>query len=110
MLTSKLVIIKPLISTSVNPSKSSSLVAVIIATPVFPLKSKLGRLIDSSGIVTPPVTSHFKICPELVILVGVQLALVDVVSMVIFNVFDDVVTFCTLLGPLSFPCASNAVT
>jgi hypothetical protein len=56
---------------------------VIVAVPVFPLKSKVGSFVITSGIVTPPDTDHLKGKPDLITVSGDHAALVEVVVNVI---------------------------
>ena len=73
---------------------------VIVAVPVFELKSKVGSSISTSGIVTPPETCHFKVDPELSTTNGDQAALVEVVVKTIVSTLGTGGAATSIVQPL----------
>ncbi len=88
-------------SIDVNPEKPKSLVIVIVATPVLPLKSKVGSFISTSGIVTPPDTDHFNVGPVFKTEDGDQVEFVEVVVNVICCTFGTGGSGTSIVQPLA---------
>ncbi len=84
----------------VNPENPKSLVIVIVAIPVLPLKSNVGSSISTSGIVTPPDTDHFNVVPEFTTEPGDQDAFVEVVVKVICSTLGTGGAVTSMVQPL----------